>query len=286
MRIIHNNKLDLKVLKDSIERPALHTKSTHRFWDDEHISAQVLALHLDPDLEAASRTHETIDAEAAFIIQATGMDSSKTVLDLGCGPGLYVKRFAETGARVTGVDMSARSLNYAEATIKPYYDNVSFVKMNYMELDMADTFDAVTLIYYDFCVLKPDEQKLLLNAVHKALKQDGVFTLDVITANRSIEEKTEISVCESGFWSPKPYMEICNSFVCSDPLVETVQYTIIAEDGETRIIRFYNHHFNLEQLTQLLAECGFAIDGVFKNLKGDPLGTDSETMGITARRMN
>ncbi|MGE5391583.1 MAG: class I SAM-dependent methyltransferase [Deltaproteobacteria bacterium] len=284
MRIINNNKLDLSKLRDSIARPALYTKSTHRFWDDDHISAQMLALHLDPEVEAASRTHETIDAEAAFIIKETGMDGSTTVLDLGCGPGLYVKRFAQTGARVTGIDMSARSLNYAEATIKSGYDYVNFLNMNYLELDMDNTFDVVTLIYYDFCVLKPDEQRLLLKAVHKALKRDGVFILDVITANRSIEENTAVSIYEGGFWSPKPHMEICNTFVCSDPLVETVQYTIIDEEGEIRVTRFYNHHFSLEQLAKLFAECGFVIDGIFNNLQGDTFTADSDTLGILARR--
>lgn len=284
MRIIHNNKLDLSALMDSIERPALYTRSTHRFWDDEHISAQMLELHLNPDVEAASKTHETIDTESAFIIEETGMDDSKTVLDLGCGPGLYVRKFAETGARVTGLDMSDRSLQYAEANIKPHYNNASFLKLNYLELDIVDTFDIVTLIYYDFCVLSPDEQRLLLNAVHNALKKDGVFILDVVTAKRNIEEKTAVSICEGGFWSPEPYVEIYNSYIYTDPLIEGNQYTIINEDGESRIIRFYHRHFSLDEVTDLFAKCGFAIEGVFNNLKGDPLTADSETLGIIARR--
>ena len=284
MRIIDNNKLDLALLKDAISRPALYCRSTHRFWDDEHISAQMLELHLNPGVEAASREHTTIDAEAAFIIRETGMDDSKTVLDLGCGPGLYVRRFVKTGARVTWLDMSERSLRYAETTIRPDYSNTSFLNMNYLELNMVDAFDIVTLIYYDFCVLSPDEQKQLLHAVHKALKPDGVFILDVVTANRRIEEKTSVSVCEGGFWSPEPYVEICNSFVFTDPLVETVQYTIIDEEGEIRVFRFYNHHFSLGRLAELFAECGFNIVGVFNNLKGDSLTADSDTLGIIARK--
>lgn len=282
MRIINNNKLDLGLLQDSIARPALYTRSTHRFWDDEYISAQMLELHLNPQVEAASREHAIIDAEAAFIIKQTGMDSSKAVLDLGCGPGLYVKRFAATGAMVNGLDMSERSLRYAEAAIKPDYSNASFLKMNYLELNMVDAFDIVTLIYYDFCVLSPDEQRQLLHAVRRALKLDGVFILDVVTANRKIEEKTSVNVWEVGFWSPEPYVEICNSYIYNEPLIEGTQYTIVNEAGELRIIRFYHRHFSLDDLKELFAECGFFIDKVFNNLKGDPFTANTETLGIVA----
>ena len=285
MKIVHNNKLDLSALKDAIERPALYTRSTHRFWDDEHISTQMLELHLNPDVEAASREHKTIDAEAAFIIKESGMDSSKTVLDLGCGPGLYVRRFAETGAMVTGLDMSERSLKYAEANTKPHHNNVSFLKMNYLELDMVDTSDIVTLIYYDFCALNVDEQRLLLKVLHKALKKDGVFILDVVTSKSKMEEKTSVSICQGGFWSSERYMEIYNSYIYADPLVEGNQYTIMDEAGEVRIIRIYHRYFRLDELTELFAECGFAIDRVFNNLKGDPLTADTESLGIIARKM-
>jgi len=284
MRIINNNQLDLGLLKDSIERPALYTRSTHRFWDDEHISAQMLELHLNPEVEAVSREHETIDAEAAFIIKETDMDSSKAVLDLGCGPGLYVRRFAETGARVSGLDMSERSLRYAEASIKPDYSNVSFIKMNYLELSMVDAFDIVTLIYYDFCVLSPDEQRRLLRAVYKALKPNGVFILDVVTDKRAIEEKTSVSVWEGGFWSPEPYVEIYNTYIYTDPLTEGSQYTIINETGELKVIRLYHRHFRLDELQELLVECGFAMRGVFNNLQGDTFTSYSETLGIVAEK--
>lgn len=283
MRIIRDNQLDLAALKDALARPILYAKSTHRLWDDDHISKSMLALHLDPDVEAASRRHEIIDAEAAFIINETGMDSSKSVLDLGCGPGLYVRRFAETGALVTGLDMSERSLKYAEANIKPYYNNASFLKMNYLELDMVDAFDIVTLIYYDFCALNADDQRLLLKAVHKALKPDGVYILDVVTANSKMKEKTTVSICEGGFWSSEGYMEIFNSYIYADQQVEGNQYTIIDEAGEIRIIRLYHKYFKLDELIELMAGCGFVVEGVFNNLQGDPFTADSDTLGIITR---
>lgn len=117
MRLIKDNKINLMAMQESIRKPALYEKSTGKFWDDEYISGQMLKLHLDPEVESASKTEETIAAETSFIINWTGMDEEKAVLDLGCGPGLYVKKFAETGAKVKGIDLSQRSIDYMPTDI-------------------------------------------------------------------------------------------------------------------------------------------------------------------------
>ena len=41
------------------EKPAPFTPGEPLFWDDPHISTHMLAAHLDPDFEAASRRPET-----------------------------------------------------------------------------------------------------------------------------------------------------------------------------------------------------------------------------------
>lgn len=284
MRIIDNNKLNLHLLKNSITKPEIFAKSTDKFWDDEYISEQMLKFHLNPDIEAASKTKETIETEAEFIIKSTSMSDGKVILDLGCGPGLYVKEFAKTGALVTGIDLSDRSINYANKNIKPEYRNTLFTKMNYLDINYKESFDIATLIFYDFCALNTNEQNILLEKIHTALKDNGLFIFDIVTENKKTLKSTNISVCEEGFWSPKPYVEILNIYLYEDPKTEGLQYAIIAEDGSTRIIRIYHRLFSLAEITEMLNENGFKVEKVFKNLKGDPFNKDSETYGIIARK--
>jgi 2-polyprenyl-3-methyl-5-hydroxy-6-metoxy-1,4-benzoquinol methylase len=152
---IDHYKLSLKIFKQCLAKPQLYEKSTKKFWDDPYISAQMLNLHLNTEGDSASRKKATVEAEAAFIIRKTGITNGKVVLDLGCGPGLYVIEFAKTGANVTGIDLSDRSISYANENIKPFFSNVDFKRMNYLDLAYEGLFDIITLIFYDFCVLSP-----------------------------------------------------------------------------------------------------------------------------------
>ena len=286
MKIINDNKIDMRKLKSVFEKPSLFEKSADKFWNDEHISDQMLRLHLNPEVESASKAKDTIVAETNFIINWTGMNSEHAVLDLGCGPGLYVEKFAKTGARVSGVDLSQRSIDYANAKIRPKQINTDFIRMNYLDMQFREAFDIVTLIFYDFCVLDTEEQKMLLEKIHRALKTDGVFIFDVVSENRKCFPSTSISVCEGGFWSPKPYLEVLQTYMYEEPKTEGMHYTIIDDDGAARVIKLYHRLFSLAELTDMLNECCFRVEGVYKNLKGETVSEESETFGIVARKVD
>lgn len=282
MKIIDNNKINLHLLNKCISKPEIFKKSTDKFWDDEYISEQMLNLHLNPDIEAASKTKKTIEAETSFIIKLTSMDKNTSVLDLGCGPGLYVKEFAKTGAKVTGIDISEHSIDYADKNIKPEYKNTNFIKMNYLDMDFKESFDIAMLIFYDFCALNTSEQNMLLAKIHTALKDDGFFIFDIVTENMETSISTKISVCEEGFWIPNPYIEILDTYLYDDPKTAGLQYVIIDESGSTRIIRIYHRLFSLIEITEILNKNGFKIKNIYKNLQGEAFRKVSETYGIIA----
>jgi SAM-dependent methyltransferase len=48
--------------------------------------------------------------------------SSKWVLDAGCGPGIYSELLTARGARVTGIDISDRMIELAQARLGPHAD--------------------------------------------------------------------------------------------------------------------------------------------------------------------
>jgi 2-polyprenyl-3-methyl-5-hydroxy-6-metoxy-1,4-benzoquinol methylase len=96
-----------------LSRPAPFARHGAPFWDDPHIGRRMLAAHLDPEREAASRPHARIDREVSWVVERLGLTAGTAVLDLGCDPGLYCTRLARAGLQVTGVDYSAVAIEYA-----------------------------------------------------------------------------------------------------------------------------------------------------------------------------
>jgi SAM-dependent methyltransferase len=51
------------------------------------------------------------------VLDATGVGAGTTVLDLGCGAGLFARAAADRGARVTGVDLDGEAVRLAAAEV-------------------------------------------------------------------------------------------------------------------------------------------------------------------------
>ena len=92
----------------------------------------MLAAHLDPTNDLASRRPETIDRSVDWLMQTLNLESGDALLDLGCGPGLYASRFARKGVQVTGVDYSRRSIDYAVAYAQEHDLDICYRYQNYL----------------------------------------------------------------------------------------------------------------------------------------------------------
>ena len=97
-------------------RPAPFSVYTAReLWTDEHTSSQMLAYHLNGDIDVSSRRTSFIDKSVQWMGEHFNLARHSRVIDFGCGPGLYTSRIARLGADVVGIDFSSRSLEYARS---------------------------------------------------------------------------------------------------------------------------------------------------------------------------
>lgn len=193
-----------KIISQLIElqqKPAPFTPGELLFWNDLHISKQMLKVHLSPDVDAASRKPEIIDRSVKWMIEQLGLKTGASLLDLGCGPGLYTSRFARAGFNITGVDYSRNSIDHASRYAKENDLNISYRYQNYLELDDENLYVAAFLIYGDFCPLNPEKRSMLLKNIQLALKPNGQFVLDVTTREhrKKYGNKNQWYAVESGF---------------------------------------------------------------------------------------
>ena len=122
-------------------------------WTDEYISKQILDIHLNPEIDLGSRKKSTIQKTANWILDSQIEKSNLKILDLGCGPGLYSEFFATNGHKVTGVDISKNSIDYAQKSAKDKSLDIEYINASYLDHDLGkEKYDLVIIIYTDLGV--------------------------------------------------------------------------------------------------------------------------------------
>ncbi len=281
--------VNLKMINELIEyskRPKLYEKSSAEFWDDEHISREMLKCHLNPSIEAASRSHHFIDKSVEWIQKEAPRTMYHTVLDLGCGPGLYAERLCHKGYSVTGIDLSKRSIAYAKERASRQGDVIQYIYKNYLDIDYQNVFDLILLVYCDFGVLSHQDRKILLDKVYASLAEKGKFIFDVFTP-RHYEGKNENSHWYmnygSGFWKPKTYMCL-ESHLIYENYIRLNQYIIIDEEEHIDVFRIWDHYYTIETIRTELENSGFRQVKIYGDISGSSFSEESETMCIVAEK--
>jgi len=263
-----------------LKKPILWQRSHEPFWDDEHISKAMLEAHLDPERDAASRKHSFIECSVEWLKSIIPPGSK--MLDLGCGPGLYTARLSNAGYEVTGIDLSRRSIAYA----KEHDPKTKYICQNYLEMDYTEVFDAITLIYCDYAALTPDERKILLEKILRALKPNGLFVFDVFTerTTKGKIDHTSWSYHETGgFWSEKPYLCLEAEYYFENNTVKAYQAIVITECN-IREYLIWDTVFTKDTLLNEVAPFGFQIDGIYDDVCGSPFTGEADTLCFVLRK--
>jgi len=286
--LIQGGALDVGLLQGLMELPEPFAPGTNTtpFWIDPHISGELLKAHLDPNVEAASRTPNQIDHMVGNIVESLGLTPGSAVLDLGCGPGLYAHRLAKRGMKVAGIDWSRRSIDYARQQACDAGLDIEYRCESYLALDDEDAFDAALLIYGDLCVLAPDVRDKLLDAIRRALRPGGALVLDVTT--RAIRKRTGVAAnwyaSGSGFWRPGPHIVLELGFDWPEQSLWLNQYVVTDADSTVTVYRIWANDHTEESIRAVLTARGLEVESIWGDLTGTPLTDDSEWIGVLARR--
>ena len=242
------------------EKPELYEKGTSFMWTDEHIAKQLLQIHLNPDTDLASRKKSTIEKTVEWILETQFFFEEINILDLGCGPGLYTEIFATNGHKVTGIDISRNSIDYAIKSAEEKGLNIDYQTGSYLEIDFGkEKYDLIILIYADLGALLPTERKPLLAKIYSALKKGGVFIFDVLQ-DKGLNEKISPKSWEArkvGFWKNAPHLVLSESFLYDDEKIILFQHSIIDHSEDIEVYRFWTHFFSQQDITDILKQQNF-----------------------------
>jgi len=165
--------LSLNHIVNRTSPPAPWKEGDNIPWDDPEFSKRMLAEHLSQDHDLASRRTERIDAHVAQLLEDLPQPPAG-ILDLACGPGLYLSRLCAAGYTGVGIDFSPASIEYAKLT----RSDVEYRLDDLRTADFGTGFGAVLLLYGQINVFRRAEARSILARARAALAPGGVIVLE------------------------------------------------------------------------------------------------------------
>ena len=280
-----DNNSCLSVIFELPVKPRVFEPGESLFWNDPYISKSMLEAHLNPDNDAASRKHNTIDLEVNHLISSGILKPGDKVLDLGCGPGLYSSRLAAKGMKVTGIDISKNSLDYAQHYAAERGLDINYRLISFFDIDYSGIFDAVIQVDGELNTFSDGKRDELLAKLRTALKPVGHLIFDVTT--RVTRNKHGLKngwyISNKGFWRPYNHLVLERGLDYPEDNIWLDQYIVLDSDG----VKVYNnwfHDYSLETISPVLEKAGFTVRQIWNDLTGTPYAKGGDWIAIVAEK--
>ena len=228
------------------------------------------------------------DAWAAYLaglLREGGVLPEQAVLDCACGTGEITLRLHKAGYRMTGADVSETMLAQAQQKARKAGAKIAFVRQAMQELCVHKPVSAIT------CACDGVNYLLTLNDVsqffsgaNRALKEGGLLLFDISSAY-----KLEKILGGQTFGEDEQDCTYLwqNCFDEQSSLLE-MRLAFFTPDGKGAYNRFDERHVQRahtqQELTALLEQTGFSVEGVYDAFTRNPALEQSERIQFVARK--
>ncbi|MGL1861089.1 MAG: class I SAM-dependent methyltransferase [Pseudodesulfovibrio sp.] len=256
------NNRTLDIIK-TIPSPDTLWNGAHKIpWNDPTFSARILKEHLSQDHDLASRKQQTIEAQAQWINSHCLSGGPASILDLGCGPGLYSRLLAGDTHQYMGIDFSPASIEYARQKygVDSQYD---FRLGDVVKADFHGPHDVVAMLYGEINVFSPDNCRRILTKGFESLDSGGTLLVEFQnpTAVNAMAQapKSWTRAEEGGLFSDTPYVCLTESHWFEEQAVSLQCFHVLTEGAdEATTYRSTTQAWSIEDLHALLRDIGFA----------------------------
>ena len=227
-------------------------------WHEPGFSGRMLAEHLSQEHDLASRNSRTIAEQVAWIHAQACQGRPCRILDLGCGPGLYLKALSELGHDCQGIDISPASIDHAQSILGT---KAGAVQGDIRSADYGSGFDLAAMIFGEFNVFSPAECRGILQKIFTALAPGGRLLLETqeFAAVKAIGQSPPTWYkAEAGLFSPDPHVCLIENHWYEPERVTLQRFVAIeARTGQTQTYRSTTKAWQEDEFRELLSGAGF-----------------------------
>lgn len=231
-------------------------------WNDPAFSARILGEHLSQAHNLASRKTQFIQDQTRWISSRHLLTGPASILDLGCGPGLYSRQLAGDTHHYTGIDFSPASIDYAQRT-HGQPGRCEFSLGDVTQADYGGPHDLVMMLYGELNVFSPANCRHILFKAYAALASGGTLLVEFQNpaAVKGIGEapKSWTRAEEGGLFSDVSYVCLTESHWFEQEAVALQCFHVMeAEADTTRTYRSTTKAWSNDEMQSLLQDAGFS----------------------------
>jgi SAM-dependent methyltransferase len=257
-------------------------------WNEPEFSARMLREHLSQAHDAASRRETIIERQVGWIHETLLRGKATTVLDLGCGPGLYTSRLGRLGHTCVGIDYSRASIAYAQERAAEEQLACRYELRDIRSGSYGAGYGLAMLIYGELNVFPRKTAAEILRGINTSLMEGGTLLLEVHTsaAVRAMGERgAEWYTADHGVFGDVPYLCLTECFWHAEIQAATTRY-YVADAASAVVTRYAQtmQAYTEEEYRALLGSCGFGQVTFHTGLAGDGELEQPGLQVITASR--
>ncbi len=196
----------------------------------------MLLEHLSQEHDLASRRLEFVEQASDWIHKDLLDEQPSKILDLACGPGLYLNALARREHRCVGIDFSPASVRHARQ-VNANLD-VEFIEGDLRHTSFGEGFDLAIFLYGEFNVFTEDES---LDLLRRAAIAAPLLVLEVQTAEHLLEwskSGTEWRTGGPGLMSPRNHLQLTEHWFDEESLTVTSRFYVV--DAETAEVSMFS----------------------------------------------
>ncbi len=194
----------------------------------------------------------------------------RSILDGGCGMGIFLVELSRQGFDMTGYDLSPEMVDYANEQLEQegFSDRSHAIVADMTDLDLSEHFDAAITLISTVSYCNSDEKiRSHFSRMKQILNPGGIYIIEIVLAYDDIQgehgpdetwyadqDDTHITVT----WCPHTYDY-------ENKLRHITCTMEVNENGE--VARYEDHHvlrlWHYQDMLDIFAENGFQLMGVF-----------------------